>query len=165
MNEPVTTPLTWRQLALVVLLAGVGVVVLLQFIYLLIIIPLRPSQIITGLIGVTVLYLANFPFGFLVGYLWPRRGLGDYVFLGLAVGLAEWLGATVWFVAYSLPPSPVFWLEIYGLAPAIIFSSLAIIGGLVKKGQLSFNAAAVASAIGLVTAIVGLVSAIVSFAS
>jgi hypothetical protein len=158
-REPVTNPLTWRQFALVTLVAGFGSVILLELTYRLIIIPLRPSPTTVGLIGVAVLYLAIVPFGFLVGYLWPSRHLRVCVPLGLAVGLAELLGDTAWFVAYGLSASWS-WLTIYGVAPALIFFSATIVGNLVKKGQLSLNAAALTSAVALLSAIVGLITAI-----
>jgi hypothetical protein len=157
-NEPVTTPLTRRQLVLVVLLAAFGSVVLLELTLRVIIIPFQVrSQLTVGLIGLLVLYLANLPFGFLVGHSWPRRRLIAYAYLGVAVGLAQWLADTAWFVAYGLSASFFSWLIIYGVAPALIFSSAAVIGDRVRKGQLTLDVALISSVIGLLSAIIGLI--------
>ena len=161
MNDPVTTPLTWRQLGLVVLLAGLGSAVLFELTLRLIILPLQVyTQPAIGLIGLMVLYLANLPFGFSVGYLWPRRHLGSHMFLGIAGGLAQWLGITARFGAYGIGASSN-WFLFYAIVPALIFSSVAVIGDLVRKGQLTLNIALLTGAIGLIAAIVGLVSNII----
>jgi hypothetical protein len=156
-GEPVTNPLTWRQFAIVTLLAGFGGLILPALTSWLVIIPLGLGYV--PLLILAVLYLANLVFGFFVGYSSPSRNLRVYGFLGLAVGLAQWLGATAYFVSTGAVASRA-WLIVYGVAPALIFASIAIVGALVKKGQLSLSAAVLTSAISLVSALIGLLTAI-----
>ena len=162
MNESVTTPLTWRQLALVVLLAAVGSAVLLQFVWSALIATFRPNGTVIILLGIGFIYPAVVVFGLLVGYSWPRRQLSVHVFVGAAVGLAQWLAILVFgtanggdIVAFW---SGAFWW--YAFPSAVIFCSVAIIGDLARKRQLSLNAGLLTGAISLVGAVIGLVSAV-----
>jgi hypothetical protein len=158
-GEPVTKPFTWRLFALVFLAAGFGTVIILELALRIIVLPWLStlSLSVIGLIGQAVLYLANALFGFLVGYFGPSRNLKVYGALGLAVGVGVWVGDIVWVAFYKpLIPSVI----VYGFAPALIFSSIAILGALTRKGQLSLNTAVITSVIGFVSAIAGLIAAI-----
>jgi hypothetical protein len=157
-GEPVTSPVTWRRFALVTLLAGLGSFILPALTRWLIVAPFGLGYLPGALTTLAVLYLANALFGFLVGFSWPSRNLRVYGFLGLAVGLAGWLGSRIYFASTGAVPSPA-WLVVYGVAPAVIFVSIAIVGALVKRGQLTLNAAVLTSAIGLLSAIIGLITA------
>jgi hypothetical protein len=158
MRDGTMAEVTWRWFALVTLLAGFGSLILPALTRFLIVAPFGLTYLPGALITLAVLYLANALFGYFVGYSRPSRNWRVYVFLGLAVGLAEWLGSTIYFVSTGAVSSPA-WLVVYGIAPAVIFASIAIVGALVRRGQLSLNEAVLTSAISLLSAIIGLITA------